>query len=156
MPTPDETCLADPLALTIHWQDGLVASLSLEWAAGKTRRCDSEAARALQAALTRYVVGGEADWPELPLRWTGVTAFAREVLETLANVPRGQMVSYGWLAARTGRPKAARAVGRVMAQNRFPLLYPCHRVVGAQGALTGFGPGLDMKRALLRLEGALA
>ncbi|MEL7642188.1 MAG: MGMT family protein [Solidesulfovibrio sp.] len=156
MATRTETCLAGPLALTIHWQGDEVASLSLDWSKGKTRRLATEAGEAVQAALERYVAGEETDWPALPWRLEGLSDFARRVLAELARVPRGQMVSYGWLAAKAGRPKAARAVGRVMARNPFPMLVPCHRVVGADGTLTGFGPGLDMKRYLLEREGALA
>ena len=98
----------------------------------------------MQAALARYVAGQTPDWPELPLCWDGMSDFSRRVLSALDRVPRGQKVTYGWLAAQVGSPKSARAVGRVMAGNRFPLLYPCHRVVGADGSLTGFGPGLPM------------
>ncbi|WP_428564792.1 MAG: methylated-DNA--[protein]-cysteine S-methyltransferase [Solidesulfovibrio sp. DCME] len=155
MTTRTETCLAGPLALTIRWQGSEVASMSLAWSKGKTRHLVTEAGEAVQAALERYVAGEEPDWPALPWRLEGLSDFARQVLGELSRVPRGQMVSYGWLAAKAGRPKAARAVGRVMAQNPFPMLFPCHRVVGASGALTGFGPGLDMKRYLLEREGAL-
>ena len=151
-----ETCLAGPLALTIQWRDGEVANMSLAWSKGKTLSLRTEAGEAMQAALERYVAGEEPCWPDLPYRWQGLSEFARTVLDALTRVPRGQMVSYGWLAARAGRPKAARAVGRIMAQNPFPLVIPCHRVVGANGALTGFGPGLDMKRYLLGREGAPA
>ena len=151
-----ETCLAGPLALTMQWRDGEVANMSLAWSKGKTRSLATEDGEAMQASLERYVAGEEPRWPDLPYRWQGLSEFARTVLDTLSRVPRGQMVSYGWLAARAGRPKAARAVGRIMAQNPFPLVIPCHRVVGATGALTGFGPGLDMKRYLLEREGAPA
>lgn len=151
-----ETCLAGPLALTIQWRDGEVANMSLAWSKGKIRSLATDDGEAMQAALERYVAGEEPRWPELPYRWQELSAFARAVLDALSRVPRGQMVSYGWLAAKAGRPKAARAVGRIMAQNPFPLVIPCHRVVGANGALTGFGPGLDMKRYLLAREGAPA
>jgi methylated-DNA-[protein]-cysteine S-methyltransferase len=151
-----ETCVAGPLALEIAWNDGQVVALRLRWAEGRARSVASEAGEAVQAALDRYVAGDMPDWPELPFRWEGLSPFARRVLEELSRVPYGQMVSYGWLAARAGSPGAARAVGRVMAQNPFALLIPCHRVVGANGALVGFGPGLDMKRYLLDCEGVLA
>ena len=148
-----ETCLAGPLALELVWNDDRVVALKLTWAEGKTRETSTPAGEALQAALTRYVAGEGCHWPALPYAWDGVTDFSRQVLDALAQVPAGQKVSYGWLAARVGRPKAARAIGRVMANNRFPLVYPCHRVVGTSGALTGFGPGIDMKKYLLELEG---
>ncbi|MGD9610346.1 MAG: methylated-DNA--[protein]-cysteine S-methyltransferase [Desulfovibrionaceae bacterium] len=148
-----ETCVAAPLALDIVWTDGQVVSLHLTWAEGRQASLTTDAGRAMQSALARYVAGQTPDWPELPLCWDGISVFSRRVLSALGQVPRGQKVTYGWLAAQVGSPKSARAVGRVMAGNRFPLLYPCHRVVGADGSLTGFGPGLPMKTYLLDLEG---
>jgi len=154
--TLTETCLAAPLALDLVWADGEIASLRLAWSEGRQACLATEAGRAMQAALLRFVAGEEPHWPTLPLCWQGVTPFARWVLEALSRVPRGRMVSYGWLAARAGAPRSARAVGRVMAGNRFPLLYPCHRVIGADGKLVGFGPGLPMKTYLLEREGVAA
>lgn len=90
---------------------------------------------------------------DLPVDAPGLTAFQRRVLETLRElVGPGQTVSYGELAALAGKPGAARAVGGVMARNPLPIIYPCHRVVGASGP-GGFGPGLGHKRRLLALEG---
>jgi methylated-DNA-[protein]-cysteine S-methyltransferase len=85
-----------------------------------------------------------------------MSEFKSRVLMTLSSeVSHGQTVSYGKLAAMCGKPEAARAVGRIMASNPWPLLVPCHRVVGADGKLTGFsGCGLPMKKFLLQLEGA--
>lgn len=83
------------------------------------------------------------------------TGFTRAVLDELACVPYGQLESYGWLAARAGYPGAARAVGGVMNRNPIAIVLPCHRIVGADGSLTGFGGGLEVKRALLEHEGAL-
>jgi len=81
--------------------------------------------------------------------------FSRRVLEELARVPYGETTTYGALATRAARPRAARAVGTVMNRNPIPIVLPCHRVVGASGALTGYGGGLERKEKLLRLEGAL-
>jgi methylated-DNA-[protein]-cysteine S-methyltransferase len=81
--------------------------------------------------------------------------FNRRVLAELAQVPYGQVVTYGELAARSERPRAARAVGTVMNRNPLPIVLPCHRVIGANGKLTGYAGGLERKEALLRLEGAL-
>jgi len=81
--------------------------------------------------------------------------FTVDVLRELARVPYGETTTYGALAARVGRPTAARAVGTVMNRNRIPIVLPCHRVVGSTGDLTGYAGGLDIKRRLLRLEGAL-
>jgi methylated-DNA-[protein]-cysteine S-methyltransferase len=81
--------------------------------------------------------------------------FNRRVLRELARVPYGEVVTYGELAARSARPRAARAVGTVMNRNPLPIVLPCHRVVGANGSLVGYGGGLPRKETLLRLEGAL-
>jgi methylated-DNA-[protein]-cysteine S-methyltransferase len=82
--------------------------------------------------------------------------FRRRVLDELARVPYGTTTTYGELARRAGRPQAARAVGVVMNRNPIPIVLPCHRVVGADGRLVGYGGGLDRKEQLLRLEGVLA
>jgi len=153
-PTTTETCLAGPLALEIVWDGDAVAALHLLWSKDRQRALCTASGEAMQAALERYVAGEIPDWPALPYRLDGLSPFARRVLDELVRVPHGQKVTYGWLAARAGNPKAARAVGRVMANNPFPLVYPCHRVVGSSGALTGFGPGVDMKQYLLDREGA--
>ncbi len=154
--TMTETCVAKPLALELDWEGDRIVAIKLYWAEGRQASVRTEAGAALAQALTRYVAGREPDWPELPLNWSRLSPFARQVLETLLRqVPYGQKVSYGWLAARAGRPRAARAVGRIMAHNPFPLIIPCHRVVGSTGALTGFGAcGLEMKSYLLSREGA--
>jgi methylated-DNA-[protein]-cysteine S-methyltransferase len=78
--------------------------------------------------------------------------FSRRVLEELARVPYGEVTTYGVLAAKAGKPRAARAVGTVMNRNPIPIVLPCHRVVGASGSLVGYGGGLERKEALLRLE----
>jgi methylated-DNA-[protein]-cysteine S-methyltransferase len=83
-------------------------------------------------------------------------------MEEALRIPRGETRSYGWLAERVGNPRAARAVGRVMATNPLPIVVPCHRVIGSDGSLRGYGDsgrgrsaaGLWMKAALLRAEGA--
>lgn len=81
--------------------------------------------------------------------------FGRTVLAELARVPFGEVTTYGALAAKAGKPRAARAVGTIMNRNPIPIVLPCHRVVGASGSLVGYGGGLERKEALLRLEGAL-
>ena len=86
--------------------------------------------------------------------WNGVTGFRRAVLEEALRIPPGETRTYGWLAERVGRPRAARAVGRVMATNPLPIVVPCHRVIGSDGSLRGYGAGLWMKEALLRAEGS--
>jgi methylated-DNA-[protein]-cysteine S-methyltransferase len=80
------------------------------------------------------------------------TAFQFDVLRAIQEVPYGETVSYGELAQRIGRPKASRAVGAASARNPLPVVIPCHRVIGSDGSLVGFGGGLDIKRKLLDLE----
>lgn len=91
---------------------------------------------------------------DLPLAPQG-TDFQREVWAMLARIPYGATWSYGELARRIGKPDAVRAVGAANGRNPIPIVLPCHRVIGADGALTGFGGGLPTKQFLLRLEGAL-
>ncbi len=92
---------------------------------------------------------------ELPLDLVG-TDFQRRCWLALATIPYGQTVSYGEQAPRLGLgPDAARAVGAANGRNPLPIVLPCHRVVGADGSLTGFGGGLELKRFLLEHEGAL-
>jgi methylated-DNA-[protein]-cysteine S-methyltransferase len=102
--------------------------------------------------LDEYFAGRRRDF-DLPLDLR-VAPFHKAVLQELARVPYGQVDTYGHLAALVGRPKAARAVGTVMNRNPIPIVLPCHRILGANGSLTGYGGGLDVKRALLELEGA--
>jgi len=90
---------------------------------------------------------------ELPIDLTPVGVFQREVLGRLAGVPYGSVTTYGALAVESGRPRAARAVGGAMNRNPVPIVLPCHRVVGSDGRLVGYGGGLERKIALLRLEG---
>jgi methylated-DNA-[protein]-cysteine S-methyltransferase len=82
--------------------------------------------------------------------------FQQEVLRELTQVPYGEVATYGELARRIGRPRAARAVGGALNRNPVPILLPCHRVVGATGSLVGYAGGLDRKRTLLALERAAA
>ena len=84
-----------------------------------------------------------------------LSPFNRSVLEELAHVPYGSLTTYGTLAGRAGRPRAARAVGTIMNRNPIPIVLPCHRVVGSTGSLVGYAGGLDRKKTLLRLEGSL-
>lgn len=81
------------------------------------------------------------------------TAFQRAVWATLQTIPYGAAESYGWVAKKIGNPKAVRAVGLANGQNPIAIIIPCHRVIGSDGTLTGYGGGLDNKRTLLKLEG---
>jgi methylated-DNA-[protein]-cysteine S-methyltransferase len=86
---------------------------------------------------------------------TGGTEFQRRVWKALRNIPCGCTSSYGELAEKVGQPGASRAVGLANGSNPIPIVLPCHRVIGADGSLTGYGGGLDRKRWLLEHEGAL-
>jgi methylated-DNA-[protein]-cysteine S-methyltransferase len=103
--------------------------------------------------LEEYFEGRRRDF-DLSLDLRGRSEFTRIVLEQLARVPFGEVTTYGALAARSGRPKAARAVGTIMNRNPIPIVLPCHRVVGTTGSLVGYGGGLERKRLLLDLEHA--
>jgi methylated-DNA-[protein]-cysteine S-methyltransferase len=104
--------------------------------------------------LDEYFEGQRQSF-DLPMDVALLADFNRRVLRELARVPYGEVVTYGELAARAERPRAARAVGTVMNRNPLPIVLPCHRVIGANGSLTGYGGGLPRKEALLRLEGAI-
>jgi methylated-DNA-[protein]-cysteine S-methyltransferase len=104
--------------------------------------------------LDEYFAGTRREF-DLAVDLRPAREFGRGVLEQLARVPYGEVTTYGTLAARAGRPRAARAVGTVMNRNPVPIVLPCHRVVGSTGALVGYGGGLERKRMLLELEGAL-
>ena len=103
--------------------------------------------------LDEYFDGDRREF-DLPLDLR-VAPFHEAVLHELARVPYGRTETYGTLAAKVGRPRAARAVGTVMNRNPLPIVLPCHRIVGANGSLTGYAGGLHVKRALLELEGAM-
>ncbi|MFE0511603.1 methylated-DNA--[protein]-cysteine S-methyltransferase [Streptomyces sp. NPDC058964] len=99
---------------------------------------------------------GERQGFELPLDWSLISGFNRQVLRELASgVPYGSVVGYGDLAQRVGQPGAAQAVGTAMGANPLPVVVPCHRVVESDGGIGGFGGGLETKRKLLALEGVL-
>lgn len=108
---------------------------------------------ATEAALTAYFSGKPFALP--PLDPAG-TAFQRAVWQALLEIAPGASDSYGRLAERLGRAQAARALGAAVGRNPISVLIPCHRVVGADGSLTGYAGGLERKKALLSLEGARA
>ncbi|MGD9645974.1 MAG: methylated-DNA--[protein]-cysteine S-methyltransferase [Pirellulales bacterium] len=110
--------------------------------------------RFLAVAFERYASGRPEQLSRFRLAESATTLFARRVLDACRRIPYGQTRSYAQLAAAAGSPGAARAVGTVMAKNKFPLIIPCHRVVGSQGKLGGFSApgGLEMKQRILDLE----
>lgn len=105
---------------------------------------------AASGQLQEYFEGRRREF-DLPLRPTG-TEFQLRVLDELRKIPYGTTVSYGDVARRIGRPKAMRAVGAANGRNPIPIVIPCHRVIGSSGDLTGFGGGIEVKKALLRHE----
>lgn len=119
---------------------------------------DAPNARVLaQAAqeLTEYFAGGRQRFT-VPLRLAG-SAFQQQVWRALCEIPFGETISYGQLALGLGLPPGhARAVGSAVGRNPISVIVPCHRVLGAKGALTGYAGGTDRKQALLRLEGTAA
>lgn len=110
---------------------------------------DHELARRLAA----YFEGDDVSFDDVPLDLPDETPFQAAVRRVVRAIPRGEVRTYGEVAAAAGRPRAARAVGQVMATNPVPPIVPCHRVV-AVGGLGGFGGGLDLKRRMLAREGA--
>ena len=116
-------------------------------------RHDPEAVAEAVAQLRAYFAG-ELRVFDLPLDPQG-TDFQRRVWQALAEIPYGETTSYSELAGSIGRPAAVRAVGAANGKNPLPIVLPCHRVIGADGSLTGFGGGLEMKRYLLELEGVV-
>ena len=117
-------------------------------------RQDDGVLAAAISQLAEYFAGTRQTF-SLPLRPTG-TAFQLSVWAALREIPFGATLSYGELARRIGRPSAARAVGAANGANPLPIVVPCHRVIGADASLTGFGGGLDTKRFLLAHEARLS
>ena len=105
-----------------------------------------------EARRLEYLAGARRSF-DLPLDPRG-TSFQRRVWAALTAIPWGETRTYAQIAAAVGSPRAVRAVGQANHRNPIPILIPCHRVVGADGTLTGYGGGLELKRKLLELEGA--
>jgi methylated-DNA-[protein]-cysteine S-methyltransferase len=112
---------------------------------------DGAPSKAAQA-LAAYYAGDLAAIDSIETATAG-TAFQREVWQALRSIPAGETLSYGGLAQRIGRDKAVRAVGLANGSNPVAIIVPCHRVIGANGSLTGYGGGLERKTWLLRHEG---
>jgi len=114
-----------------------------------------EDAHLMDAAVTQLseYFSGSREKFDLPLDVRG-TPFQTTVWSQVARIPYGATATYGDIAELVGKPRASRAVGGAVGANPVPIIVPCHRVIGAGGALTGFGSGLEIKERLLRLEGA--
>jgi methylated-DNA-[protein]-cysteine S-methyltransferase len=107
----------------------------------------------LTRRLRLYARGEKVAFPDR-VDLGGATAFQRAVWQSTRWIPYGEVRSYAWVAKCLGRPGASRAVGGALARNRLPIVIPCHRVVGSDGALGGFSGGLGLKKRLLELESA--
>ncbi len=130
------------------------AALEARFAFGAPIWTESDDPAGAARALRRYFAGECAALDELAVD-PGGTAFQRSVWLALRRIPAGRTWSYSELAQAVGRPQAVRAVGAANGSNPLPLVLPCHRVIGADGRLVGYGGGLETKAWLLRHEGAL-
>ncbi len=121
---------------------------------GDGERCVEDRPLALcKTQLQEYFCGRRTTF-DLPLA-PGGTDFQRRVWQALGQIPFGQLRSYADIAAAIDRPRAVRAVGAANGRNPLPIVVPCHRVVGSDGSLTGFAGGVELKRRLLEMEGAI-
>jgi methylated-DNA-[protein]-cysteine S-methyltransferase len=117
------------------------------------RQYDETSFKEALRQLSEYFAGNRQEF-ELKIAPEG-TAFQKRVWLELRKIPFGRTVSYGEIAVRVGNTKACRAVGMANSKNPIPIIVPCHRVIGKDGSLTGFGGGLDVKKQLLKLENVL-
>lgn len=148
-PVGELLLLSDGEAVTgIHMDGGKGLRPEAHWIR------DDEHLAAAAEQLTEYFAGARVAF-DLPLAPRG-TPFQRRVWNGLRAIPYGETISYAELARRIDRPKAMRAVGAANGRNPIPIVVPCHRVIGADGSLTGYGGGLDRKRALLEHEARVA
>jgi methylated-DNA-[protein]-cysteine S-methyltransferase len=108
----------------------------------------------LMKRFIRYYNGHKVNFPD-KLDLSDGTEFRRRVWEASRPIPYGETRSYGWVAEKIKQPEAARAVGQALGRNPLPIIVPCHRVLASGGGLGGFTSGLEMKKRLLRLEGAM-
>lgn len=111
----------------------------------------SEMSKKISRELRQYFAGKNKTF-NLPLDLKPLTPFQRKVMAECAKIPAGKTCTYGELAARSGHPRAARAVGSVMSKNPFPILIPCHRVLPAGGGFGNYSGGIDIKETLIQLE----
>jgi methylated-DNA-[protein]-cysteine S-methyltransferase len=154
------TVIESPIGpLTLIAEDGKLAGVHMEitryepvyGALGPAVAVGSQPVLAAAARqLGEYFEGGLTDF-DLPLSLDG-SRFQRSVWAGLQDIPYGETISYGELARRIGQPSASRAVGLANGRNPVSIVVPCHRVIGADGSLTGYGGGMDRKRFLLALE----
>ncbi|HEY0600613.1 methylated-DNA--[protein]-cysteine S-methyltransferase [Brevundimonas sp.] len=140
----------------VSFGDGLIKAMRREYPAAAL--ADGETPAAVARTIAAYFAGDREALTRTPWSLEGAAAgdgFQARVWRALAEVPAGVTISYGEMARRAGEPGAAQAAGVALNRNPIPLVLACHRVIGADGALVGFGGGLERKGWLLRHEGAL-
>ena len=129
------------------------AELAVSWSENSKRNDDSFTQ--LKKKVLQYFAGNIVDFNEVVIDLDFTPPFFRKALEECRKVPYGETRTYAWLANKSGNSKASRAAGQAMARNKTPIIIPCHRVIGSNGHLTGFGSEavqLDLKSKLLRME----
>jgi methylated-DNA-[protein]-cysteine S-methyltransferase len=163
--TLEVATLSSPIGpLGLAAEDGVLVAVTFDglprlrtWASRVLGRCawvDVEDPAGVSAPLRSFFAGDVDALASIPVRLYG-TEFQRRTWQMLRRIPSGRTWSYQRLAQELGDPRATRAVGAANGQNPVPVIIPCHRVIGSDGSLTGFGGGLDRKRWLLQHEGAL-
>jgi len=147
---------ADGNLRTVDWtdhEDRMKVLLDRQYGKGSYTLVPARDPGGLSSAMRRYFKGDLAAIESLPVKTAG-TPFQRSVWEALRRIRCGTTISYAELARRIGKPKAVRAVGLANGQNPISIVVPCHRVIGSNGSLTGYGGGLPRKEWLLKHEGA--
>lgn len=139
--------------LTLEEEDGALTFLLFGRVELPGQEQDTPLLRETVQQLEEYFSGSRQSFT-IPLHPSG-TPFREKVWAALREIPYGETRSYGQLAEMVGQPRAVRAVGGANHHNPIAILIPCHRVIGADGSLTGYGGGMDKKKFLLRLEGSL-
>jgi len=134
-----------------HTREACVAEL----AASGAHETPDDRSEEVVSRLKGYALGEGPLLDDYPVDLPPCTQMQRDTWLSLRRIPYGETRSYGWVAKEIGHPGKARPVGTINGSNPIPLWLPCHRVIGADGTLTGYGGGLDLKRRLLELEGAL-
>ncbi len=142
--------------LQLHWSGNKVSQTVLKPVSGNEKQAagtSKEPSFLLKALARGYLDREPSLWLNAPLDWSSLSSFQAGILKTLLwSVPWGRTITYSRLAALAGHPRAARAAGTAMANNPWPLLIPCHRVVGANQRCGGFTGGMELKKILLNLE----
>jgi methylated-DNA-[protein]-cysteine S-methyltransferase len=150
-------CDRDERLRALYWENcapRMHRQLASQYRSASLRWTRSRCPPAIRTALEAYIAGELDALDALPTE-TGGTVFQRKVWAALRTIPVGTTVTYAQLAKRIQRPAAIRAVGHANGSNPISIVVPCHRVIGADGSLTGFGGGIERKRWLLEHEGAL-